>query len=422
MLNNTFDFSSTFEGMVVQKSLELALYPFWISDFCSYSYGISEIKGCHIALSRLKLFSSPDWVIRGDLSNIFSQLDHSVLMGLLARKISCRKTLDLTRLVLQISGVSRGILRGSELCSLFTNIYLHELDCFFESLRSELNFGKSRRKNEEYVKLRELGREALRDGRIVAGASYYSQSTQLPSLDHIDPGFCRIFYVRYRENYLVFLLGVKPFADLVFDRTRLFIEKGLHLGAQFHNSGVFDPRVPFYFLGYLVTVPGLFSKKPRVRVNQVTGLETINYSRSRLAVTVSVPYLLVVLEALGFVRKTIGGFQSIGLKRISGFSHFEILDYYNITVFRILEYYKLANNLSDLRQVLRLMKNSCILTLCSRIGLSPRSWRSHFSGSLRDPITGLEFYTPDSFRPVLYFNNKLSPEDYLPGIDPKMGV
>lgn len=234
-------------------------------------------------------------------------------MSLLSRKVGCSKTLDLVRLLLQTGNVSEGVSRDSILGSLFTAIYLHELDCFFDSLQEELNFGKFYCKNEEYAKFIDLGGKALRDGRISECAHYHSQANQLLCKGLKTPGFSHLYYIRHKENYLVGLLGARSFADLVFRRTQLFIESELHIVSQFKNSGVFNAREHFYFLGYLIKFPRLSFKQFGMRFSSVTDSKVPFYFRPRVKLEAPVESLLRVLKTLGFIQDTVSGLQGVGL-------------------------------------------------------------------------------------------------------------
>jgi len=63
-----------------------------------------HVKGTHAAVDRYTEFSRKNrYVLKCDLRKFFPSLDHEILLSILARKIGCRRTLDLLRLIVESS-------------------------------------------------------------------------------------------------------------------------------------------------------------------------------------------------------------------------------------------------------------------------------------------------------------------------------
>lgn len=84
---------------VVQRALSMALSIVYEPTFLTniiYSHGFRPNRGCHTALNQVRLqFANCHWVIESDIRKCFDELDHQVMLNLIARKIQCPTTLSL---------------------------------------------------------------------------------------------------------------------------------------------------------------------------------------------------------------------------------------------------------------------------------------------------------------------------------------
>ncbi len=117
-------------------------------EFSEDSFGFRPNKSLHQAVLKAQEYINDgfQYIVDIDLKTFFDEVDHSHLMQLLYRKITCRETLRLIRKWLrspiQINGTlvkrRKGVPQGSPLSPLLSNIMLHELDRELE--RKSLRF------------------------------------------------------------------------------------------------------------------------------------------------------------------------------------------------------------------------------------------------------------------------------------------
>ena len=115
----------------------------WLSakyepEFSENSYGFREGRSAHQAVLQAKRYldEGKDWIIELDLEKFFDRVNHDKLMGLVAKRITDKRTLKLMRSYLNsgimedgmVSQRIEGTPQGSPLSPLLSNIMLHELD------------------------------------------------------------------------------------------------------------------------------------------------------------------------------------------------------------------------------------------------------------------------------------------------------
>jgi group II intron reverse transcriptase/maturase len=97
-----------FTDKLVQEVLRMILEAYYEPRFRESSHGFRPGRGCHTALTNLRYkFKGVAWFIEGDIRGCFDNIDHEVLMGILARDIQDGRLLKLLRM-----GLKAGYLEG----------------------------------------------------------------------------------------------------------------------------------------------------------------------------------------------------------------------------------------------------------------------------------------------------------------------
>jgi RNA-directed DNA polymerase len=73
-------------------------------------------------------------VIDVDLAKYFDNVRHDVLLGKIARRVQDPKVLHLVKLIIRAGG-KKGVPQGGPFSPLAANIYLNEVDWYFDDLR-----------------------------------------------------------------------------------------------------------------------------------------------------------------------------------------------------------------------------------------------------------------------------------------------
>ena len=128
----------TVQDRLIQQALHQTLSPMLEPTFSDHSYGFRPGRSAHQAVKAMQRHISDGhrWVVDLDLAQFFDRLNHDVLMGLLARRITDRRILILVRRYLQAGMLEGGLVsprregtpQGGPLSPLLSNVLLTELD------------------------------------------------------------------------------------------------------------------------------------------------------------------------------------------------------------------------------------------------------------------------------------------------------
>src|SRR5438034_7206343 len=88
---------------VVQAALKLVLEPILEADFQPCSYGFRPKRRAQDAIEEIRMFARAGygWVFEGDIAACFDEIDHTVLMDRLRRRVGDKRVLALVKAFLK---------------------------------------------------------------------------------------------------------------------------------------------------------------------------------------------------------------------------------------------------------------------------------------------------------------------------------
>ena len=123
---------------VVQGALKLILEAIFEADFCPNSYGFRPKRSPHRALAEVRrsVLRRMSTVIDVDLTCYFDNIRHSVLLEQIAKRVQDPQVMHLVKQIIKVGG-KVGVPQGGPFSPLAANIYLNELDWYFEAIRGK---------------------------------------------------------------------------------------------------------------------------------------------------------------------------------------------------------------------------------------------------------------------------------------------
>jgi len=129
---------------VVQGALKLILEPIFEADFQSGSFGYRPKRTAHEAVARVAraIVEEKTRIIDLDLASYFDNVQHSLLLEKVARRVQDDAVMHLLKMILKATG-KKGVPQGGVISPLLSNLYLNEVDRMLEKAVDTTRRGKS---------------------------------------------------------------------------------------------------------------------------------------------------------------------------------------------------------------------------------------------------------------------------------------
>jgi RNA-directed DNA polymerase len=129
---------------VVQGALKLILEPIFEADFQAGSYGYRPKRTAHEAVARVAraIVEEKTRIIDLDLASYFDNVQHSLLLEKVARRVRDDAVMHLLKMILKATG-KKGVPQGGVISPLLSNLYLNEVDRMLEKAVDTTRRGKS---------------------------------------------------------------------------------------------------------------------------------------------------------------------------------------------------------------------------------------------------------------------------------------
>jgi len=209
----------TWSDKLLQEVIRSLLEAYYEPQFSEASHGFRPQRGCHTALSQIQhTWKGTHWFIEGDIKACFEQLDHQVLLKILAEKIHDNRFLRLIKHLLQAGYLEEwryhttlsGAPQGGIVSPILSNIYLDQFDHFMETtLIPQYTQGLKRKENPAYSRLKRQIAAARKKGKHRQAHQLLRRAQQLPSRDPYDPSYRRLRYIRYADDILLGFAGTR---------------------------------------------------------------------------------------------------------------------------------------------------------------------------------------------------------------------
>ena len=118
---------------VVQGALKLILEPIFEADFQPGSYGYRPKRTAHEAINRVArgIVETKTKIIDLDLRAFFDNVQHSLLLEKVAKRVWDDQVLRLLKMILKATG-NQGVPQGGVISPVLSNLYLNEVDQMLE--------------------------------------------------------------------------------------------------------------------------------------------------------------------------------------------------------------------------------------------------------------------------------------------------
>src|SRR5713101_3187439 len=351
---------------LLQEVLRSILEAYYEPQFSPRSHGFRPGRGCHSALTEIQQqWTGTRWFIEGDIAKYFDTINHELLMKILGEHIHDNRFLQLISNLLQAGYMEdwayhttlSGTPQGGVISPLLSNIYLNKFDQFVEKvLVPDYTQGNRRRENPAYARVRGTLKRMKQKGKKEGVKSLLQQRRQLPSSDPNDPGYKRLRYIRYADDFALGLVGTHADAEEIKQRIKEFLRDELKLELSDEKTLITHATTQkARFLGYHIS---------NQQANSKTTTNT-NHIKKRSVngrIGLHVPPDVNEKKCAPYMK----GGKPIHRAELQHESDFAIVSYYQQVYRGIVQYYLLAHNVAVLGKLRYMMKSSLLKTLAGK--------------------------------------------------------
>lgn len=404
----------SFEDKLVQEMVRRVLEAIYEPIFLDTSHGFRPNRSCQTALFEVKsTCRGTKWVVEGDITGCFDNIDHDILLKILSRKISDGRFLELIRRFLkagyfefhQVKNSLSGVPQGGIISPILSNIYMHEFDAYMEELAKKLTKGKRKKDNPAYIRLSSKRRRRLKKGGIDEADALLKEMRKLPSQDQMDSNYSRVKYFRYADDFVICIDGSKELAEQIKQDITEFLRNTLKLELNADKTlitNLKDERVRF--LGYELSKShdDTIITKNSVGVKKRSVNETIQ---------LLVPSEVISRKLQAFMQNG----KAASFRARVDLPILDIINEYNAEIRGLYEYYSLATDVAmKIGRFKYYHYTSLIRTIAHKEKSSYRKVKAKYGidvprkqGTGTRKIIGVKYQTKTGEHVMTYFNDSL---------------
>ena len=352
----------TWTDKLLQEVIRMLLEAYYEPQFSDHSHGFRPDRGCHTALSDVVThWTGVRWFVEGDIKGCFDNIDHEVLLSVLGEKLHDNRFLRLLKYLLKAGYVEdwthgrtpSGTPQGGVVSPLLANIYLDRLDKYVETVLIPAHTrGKARRPNPSWAGLQRQMRTQRNLGNHQLAMTLRRKMQQLPSVDPHDPGYRRLRYVRYADDFVLGFSGPKAEAEQIRGFLGTFLRDSLKLELSKEKTLITHAiSQAAKFLGYELVNQQANDKHDRNGRRKVNG-----------RIGLRVPAKVIEQHCQAYMANG----KPAHRNELLGDDDFTIVDKYQSEFRGIVQYYLLAHNVSHFGRLQWVMEWSLAKTLAGK--------------------------------------------------------
>ena len=282
------------------------------------------------------------------------------MIAILSEKIHDGRFLRLMRHMLEAgyledwtwNATLSGVPQGGVVSPVLSNIYLHKVDEYVETvLIPQHTRGRGRKRNPAYDAVKAHAAQARQRGDRSSYRELRRRMRSMSSRDPRDPGYRRLRYVRYADDQLLGFAGPKAEAERIKDQLATFLREDLGLELSSEKTLITHARTrAARFLGYEIIVQQADSRITHGR-RSANGM-----------IALRVPRDVITAKCAPYLRRGKPAHRSA----LQNLDDYHIVDTYGAEYRGIVQYYLLATDVWRLERLRWTAETSMLKTLAAK--------------------------------------------------------
>jgi len=361
----------TWSDKMLQEVMRSLMDAYYEPQFSPNSHGFRPERGCHTALGEVYFtWMGTKWFIEGDIKGCFDNIDHTILLSILRENVQDGRFIALVEGLLNAGYLEEwhyrptlsGTPQGGIISPLLANIYMDRLDKHVEkTLIPKYTCKTTRRLGKKYISINQkIQRLKRKDKGHPDLPALRQEIRNLSAIDHFDPDYRRLRYIRYADDFLLGFAGPKDEAEEIRDQLKTFLHDELKLELSPEKTLITHALTEkARFLGYDISADG-----PQ------------NHGKGHGRIRLHIP--IKKLEDK-ISRYTKDG-KPVHRAELSNDSDHAIIDKYGAEYRGIVQYYAYARNRFWLDRLHWVMKVSLLKTLANKHKSTVSKMAQRFAG------------------------------------------
>ena len=318
------------------------------------------------------------WFVEGDIKGRFDNIDHDVLLSVLGEKLHDNRFLRLLKYLLKAGYVEdwkygrtlSGTPQGGVVSPILANVYLDRLDKYVETVLIPAHTrGKVRKVNPEWAALQRQTTAQRKLGNHQLAKTLRHQMQQLPSGVTHDPGYRRLRYVRYADDFVLGFIGSKAEAEQIKESLETFLSNTLKLELSGEKTLITHATSQAArFLGYELA---------NQRANDQ--LDPNGTSKVNGRIGLRVPAKVIEQHCKAYMRNG----KPTHRNELINDEDFTIVDRYQAEFRGVVQYYLPAYNVSQFGRLQWVMGKSLAKTLAGKHKSTARKMFRRYKGTVQ---------------------------------------
>jgi group II intron reverse transcriptase/maturase len=378
---------------IIQQAMKMVLECKIEPTFVNSSHGFRPKRSCHSALKEIRSWKGMSWIIEGDIKSFFDNIDHHILEGCLMKHFKDVCLMNLYWKLVKAGYIEWdtqnkkyvtsdvGVPQGGIISPLLSNLILHELDLYVETMIQKYNEKKDKKNlvNPAYQKsvrkVKNLKKSLIN---IKKGSEAYWKRKKLKKIALVEQrqiksiiphpeAPIRIKYVRYADDWVIGVWACKTAAQQIKNNVKIKLET-LKLELSEEKTLITNTRTGrASFLGTIIErnashLGTIFTKNKHNKTIRIPG--------GNIRMSAPIAKIIARLESKGFLDRAQGKWKIKSIWKFLPLPMRDIVLRYRAIFNGYNNYYSFVDNKILMSKIYWILKISLRKTLSRKFKLS----------------------------------------------------